>query len=254
MVHDYPLERTLESCALLMRDISNARHELETNAETLHEMMHDHKVLEETKKRLAELTKHERSMSKRNAALTETSRVEENTVKNLSSQLASLAKQTEMTEMYLNMLDREIEDALRHEEAEERARVQQDLIKQKMKNKKQNKDRRALSASDGDTACEPTHESSEEDAEAEQPWSREEEVEYLQLQTAQELLRGELKQLSLHVDEQKSELRTMLDTLDEGETAVLNKRSECEKLEEEAERWREELERLLRGVAAPSQP
>lgn len=248
MVHDYPLERTLASCAQLMKEISSVRSELQTNAETLNDMMQHHSVLEASKKRLAELTKHERTMAKRSASLSDAKRIEEARVKDLSRQLASLAKQTEMTELYLNMLDHEIEDALRQEEGEERARVQQDLIKKK---KKKAIKKTHIQVLEGLPATQDEEGALDEgdEEEEEEPWTREEEVEYLQLQSAQELLRGELKQLSLRVDDQRVELRAMLDTLDEGETAVIGKRAECEKLEDEAERWRQELERLLQASA-----
>lgn len=238
MTYDYPLERTIDSCAQLMKDISNARNELQTNAATLQGMLHDHTVLEASKRRLAELTKHDRSLAKRNAALADNCRQEEVRVSELTNQLQLLKRQTEMTEMYLNMLDHEIEEALRMEEADERVRVQQELIKAKKKRHAKKANPPLHAGDDGDNH--------DEEAESEdEPWSREEEVEYLQLQSAQELLQNELMSLNLHVDAQKGELRAMLTTLEEGERAVSEKRAECALLEEEAEKWRAELERVL---------
>lgn len=238
-LHEYPLERTIASCSQLMREIMNVRDELQSNSEKLREMVQEHSVLEASRKRLAELQTHQRMLAKRSSALAAVSAREEARIATLEAQFQSLQKQTEMTEMYVHHLDHEIEEALRLEESEERSRVQMDLIRR----------RRCQRNKDPSHAGEGTSTDELEGDEIE-PWTREEEVDFLQLESLQQELMGDVKQYSMRIDDQKSELRAMLETLDEGERAVAEKRIACAKLEEEAELWRAQLDRVLQHAAA----
>jgi chromosome segregation ATPase len=231
MTQQFHLEDTIAHCAQLMREIGNARNQLQSNSEKLREMVQEHSILVTSQRNLVELEKQHRSLMRQNHSLQGASKEASTRVASLDAQLQSLRRQTEMTELYLNLLDREIEEALRKEEAEERERAMQ------VNNARKGV---ALSASKqgegGDEA---------EAAEVYQPWSRDDEIAYLTLETSQRALLSDVERLTQRVEDQKSELRTMLDTIYEGEQAVAAKRNTCAELEEEAKLWRAELERAL---------
>lgn len=223
MPQEFPLETTIALCVRLVRDIADAENELRVNSEKLGSMEQHYTVLDTSKKHLKELHKQLGELIRENQKLERAHDEAEVGADGQRQKLQSLRQQTEMTEYYLCLLDRQIEAALRTEEVDERERHRQQQQQR----------------SDGVLGDEA------DDEPAVASWTEGEEVAYLQLEDAQVQLSSELAELETHNLEQKKTLRSMLTTLNEAETAAIEKRRQCDRLAEEAERWRTEVERVM---------
>lgn len=213
----YNVAPVMEESSKLLQQIANARGSLRSSSIHLEQVQQHREVLEKAKTQVHRLYDEYQAILTENTALERQRDALKNETAALETRLASIKWQTQATESYLQTLDLTVEAALRAEE-------EVDAVE----------NRRTGRAGAVDSS------------ETEIAWSREEEIEYLELEETQQALVLSIRQHNEELTLKSTTLKDMVSTLSEGEAAVRKKHRECSDMEKEMDMWRDRFEAFLR--------